>query len=102
MLFEGRRIRGKSSDVLVTSGYRRLCEEVSRILETILQGSPLLHQVRPKALTSALIGMLESMLRDQALTERKTGQQDPTPDEIRAMFRIFMGGVTKAAAKEFA
>jgi AcrR family transcriptional regulator len=102
MLFEGRRIRGKNSDVLVTSGYRRLCEEVSRILETILQGNPLLHQVRPKALTSALIGMLESMLRDQAVTERKTGQQDPTPDEIRAMFRIFMSGVAKAAAKELA
>jgi AcrR family transcriptional regulator len=98
MLFEGRRIRGKNSEILVTSGYHRLCEEVTRILQVVLKGNQLLEQVRPEAVTSALIGMLESMLRDQALVERKTGKQDPTADEIRCMFHVFVSGVLNASA----
>jgi AcrR family transcriptional regulator len=95
MLFEGRRIRG-NSEIQVTSGYKRLCDEVTRLLQVVLKASPLLDRVRPQAVTSALIGMLESMLRDQALVERKTGKQDPTADEIRSMFHVFVNGVLNA------
>lgn len=89
MLFEGRRIRGKNSEILMTSGYYRLYEEVSKTIEVLLRHSPLEQKIRPRAIASALIGMLESMLRDQAMAERKTGKPDPTADEIRLMFHLF-------------
>jgi AcrR family transcriptional regulator len=96
MLFESRRIRGKSSAILVTSGYHRLQEEVSQVVERVLHGSALEGKIRPGAVASALIGMLESMLRDQAMSERKTGTAEPTSDEIRTMFRILSTCLAKA------
>jgi AcrR family transcriptional regulator len=96
MLFEGRRMRGKSSDVLLTSGYYRLHGEVARILGALLKGSTLETKIRPRAMASALIGMLESMLRDQAIAERKTGNPDPTPEDIRTMFRVFTSAILSA------
>lgn len=102
MLFEGRRIRGKNSEVLITSGYYRLSEEVTKIIEALLKDHPLAQKVRPRAMTSALVGMLESMLRDQAIAERKTGKPDPTPDEIRTMFHLFTAGVFASATRSVA
>ncbi|MBV9761352.1 MAG: TetR/AcrR family transcriptional regulator [Acidobacteriaceae bacterium] len=89
MLFEGRRIRGKNSEVLLTAGYYKLYDEVTRILQVLMKDTQLGRNIRPQVLSGALIGMLESMLRDQAMAERKTGKPDPSPDEIRAMFHLF-------------
>jgi len=99
MMFEGRRIRGKNSEVLMTSGYYKLYDEVSRTLQTMLKDSPMEQKIRPRAVASALIGMLESMLRDQAMAERKTGKADPSSDEIRSMFQIFTSGIRQAAGQ---
>jgi AcrR family transcriptional regulator len=89
MLFEGRRIRGKNSEVLLTAGYYKLFDEVTRILQVLMKDTQLGRSLRPQVLSGALIGMLESMLRDQAMAERKTGKPDPSADEIRAMFHLF-------------
>ena len=97
MLFEGRRIRGKGNTVLVTSGYFRLYSEVTRLLRELLRDSPLQQRLRPEAIASGFIGMLESMLRDQAMNERKTGETDPKPEEIRAMFQLFSVSLRDAA-----
>jgi AcrR family transcriptional regulator len=97
MMFEGRRIRGKNSEVLLTRGYYKLFEEVTRILQQILKDSALGQQLRPQVITCALIGMLEAMLRDQAMAERKTGKPDPTPEEIRAMFQMFTASLFRPA-----
>ena len=98
MLFEGRRIRGKSSEVLLTKGYYRLFDEVTRVLQEILKDNPLGQKLRPQVVSGALIGMLESMLRDQAIAERKTGKPDPTAEEIRTMFHVFTSGVFEKSA----
>lgn len=100
MLFEGRRIRGKNSEVLITSGYYRLYDEVTGGLTLLIKGTPLEQKIRPQAMASALIGMLESMLRDQAMAERKTGKADPTSDEIRAMFHLFTSCIRDVAKKQ--
>ena len=86
MLFEGRRIRSKSSNVLLTDGYFKLVKAVEAQAALVLENSSLKDKVSPRAAASALIGMLESMLRDQAIAERSTGKSIPSPDEIRVMF----------------
>lgn len=87
LLFEGRRIRGKSAEISVSSGYRRLQQEVTHVVERVIEGSALKGNIRPQSITSALIGMLESMLRDQAMSERQNSP-GPTSDEIRTMFQV--------------
>ncbi|HTU46432.1 MAG TPA: TetR/AcrR family transcriptional regulator [Bryobacteraceae bacterium] len=102
MLFEGRRIRGKNSEILLTSGYYRLFDEVTRMLQSILKDTALGQKLRPQVVSCALIGMLESMLRDQAIAERKTGKPDPTAEEIRAMFHVFTASVFEPLAARVA
>lgn len=102
MLFEGRRIRGKNSEVLLTAGYYRLYDEVTRMLQVVLKDTTLGQKLRPQVLSCALIGMLESMLRDQAIAERKTGKPDPTAEEIRTMFHVFVASVFEPAAARVA
>ncbi|MBV8552410.1 MAG: TetR/AcrR family transcriptional regulator [Acidobacteriaceae bacterium] len=97
MLFEGRRLRSKGPDFILTEGLHRMYDEVTKLVAALLKGSELEKKLRPRAIASGFIGMLESMLRDQAISERKTGQPDPTPDEIRSMFQIFAASLRERA-----
>jgi AcrR family transcriptional regulator len=94
MLFEGRRVRSHTSQILLTAGYFRLVQEVEKIVSELLDRSGLKHQMRAGAVASALIGMLESMLRDQAISERQRGQAMPSADEIRTMFHFIVGALS--------
>jgi len=91
MLFEGRRVRSQSSEILLTTGYYRLLTEVESHVTPLLKTSRLEKELSPRAVASALIGMLESMLRDQAISERREGKSQPNGEEIRAMFRLMIG-----------
>ena len=92
MLFEGRRIRkaGSGSDILITSGYLRFSSAVEHVLTDLIAGTPLSQKVSAVALTSALIGMFESMLRDQVLARRVNFHFFSTTEEIRAVFDLFV------------
>jgi AcrR family transcriptional regulator len=92
MLFEGRRIRkaGSGSDILITSGYLRFSSAVEQVLTAMIQGTPLAEKVSPAALTSALIGMFESMLRDQVLARRANFHFSSSSEEIRVIFDLFV------------
>lgn len=92
MLFEGRRIRRASSgaDILVTGGYLRFSTTVEHIIAEMLPGSPLTDKISPAALASALIGMFESMLRDQVLARRLNHPAPSSPEEVRTVFDLFV------------
>lgn len=92
MLFEGRRIRkaGSGSDILITSGYLRFSAAVEQVITDLTANTPLAEKASPPALTSALIGMFESMLRDQVLARRANFHFSSTPEEIRAVFDLFV------------
>lgn len=92
MLFEGRRIRkvGSGSDILITSGYLRFSAAVEQVLTDLIVNTPLSEKVSPAAMTSALIGMFESMLRDQVLARRANFHFSSTNEEIRSVFDLFV------------
>jgi len=92
MLFEGRRIRkaGSGSDILITSGYLRFSAAVEQVITEIIAGTPLEQKASPAAFTSALVGMFESMLRDQVLARRANFHFSSSATEIRAIFDLFV------------
>ncbi len=92
MLFEGRRIRKASSgfDILVTGGYLRFSATVEAVVGEILAGTHLETKVSASAMSSALIGMFESMLRDQVLSRRMNLQPTCTFEEVREIFDLFL------------
>ena len=90
MLLEGRRIRS-GQEILLTGGYLRLVDEVTKLVAKLTEGSEIAAEVRPRAIASSLLAMLEGMLRDQVVAERKgKPEEGPTPDEMRSMFRMFV------------
>jgi AcrR family transcriptional regulator len=95
MLFEGRRIRkaGSGSDILITSGYLRFSSAVEQVITQLTEGTPLAEKASPAALTSAFIGMFESMMRDQVLARRANFHFFSSPAEIRAIFDLFVSRV---------
>jgi len=95
MLFEGRRIRkaGSGSDILVTSGYLRFSAAVEQVITELTANTALAEKASPAALTSAFIGMFESMLRDQVLARRANFHFSSSPAEIRAIFDLFVSRV---------
>lgn len=94
-LLEGRRVRHKSSEVLITDGYHRLMKEVEALTTAVLAKSPRTQKITPRGLASGLVGTIESMLRDQTLTERRTGKAEPSAEEVREMFHLMLQAVTK-------
>jgi AcrR family transcriptional regulator len=99
MLFEGRRIRkaGSGSDILITSGYLRFSAAVEQVITALIANTPLAEKVSSAALTSALVGMFESMLRDQVLARRANFHFSSTSEEIRAIFDLFVSRLLKPA-----
>jgi AcrR family transcriptional regulator len=102
MLFEGRRIRkaGSGSDILVTSGYLRFSAAVEQVITALIANTPVAEKVSPAALTSALVGMFESMLRDQVLARRANFHFSSTSEEIRAVFDLFVSRLLAPAQPE--
>jgi hypothetical protein len=60
------------------------------VITDLITGTSLAQKVSPAALTSALVGMFESMLRDQILARRANFHFSSTPEEIRAVFDLFL------------
>ena len=102
MLFEGRRIRraGSGSDILVTSGYLRFSAAVEQVVADLIGGTPLSQKVSSAALTSALIGMFESMLRDQVLPRRANFHFSSTNEEIRIIFDLIVSRLLITAEED--
>ena len=102
MLFEGRRIRkaGSGSDILITSGYLRFSAAVEEVITDMTLNTPLAEKISPPALTSALIGMFESMLRDQVLARRANFHFSSTPEEVRTIFDLFVSRLLSPASEK--
>ncbi|HET6933281.1 MAG TPA: helix-turn-helix domain-containing protein [Candidatus Angelobacter sp.] len=92
MLFEGRRIRraGSGSDILITGGYLRFITLVEQVISDIMKTSDLGQKLSASAIASALIGMFESMLRDQVMSRRMNLHPSSTPEELRIIFDLFL------------
>ena len=102
MLFEGRRIRkaGSGSDILITSGYLRFSAAVEQVITDLTANTPLSEKASPAALTSAFVGMFESMLRDQVLARRANFHFSSSSAEIRTIFDLFVTQVLTGPSQE--
>lgn len=93
LLFEGRRIRGPEHEIFLSRGFRQFSALLHQVIERGIQDGSLRGGVSVPALTSALLGAAEGMMRD-ILTAIRAG--DPLPfsqDEVREVFETILGGV---------
>jgi AcrR family transcriptional regulator len=70
LLLEGRRIRKEGQMVALTEGFMSFVRLVDGVLQQMTDAHMLRPSLNPQAVRSALMGMLEGMLRDRFLADR--------------------------------
>ena len=97
MLLEGRRIRKEGQMVALTDGFLGFVRLVDSVIVEMSAAHLLRPDVRPQAVRSALMGMLEGMLRDRFLAERLGFPADFQMDQLQLMFGLMLGAFTAPA-----
>lgn len=85
-LFEGRRIRREGRMVLMTQGFLQLVRTADRLLKEMRDLGQLRSDLHLEGIRSALIGMLEGLLRDQMLATRIPYSASFNAEDIRKLF----------------
>ena len=88
MLLEGRRIRKEGHMVALTEGFLSFVTLLDGILGELRAAGMLRPDLGPQAIRSALMGMLEGMLRDRFLAERLGFPADFSLEQIQQMLGI--------------
>jgi len=83
MLLEGRRIRREGQMVSLTEGFLGFVHLVDGVLNAMRDQKLLRPDLSPQAVRSALMGMLEGMLRDRFLNERLAFPADFRMEQIQ-------------------
>jgi AcrR family transcriptional regulator len=85
-LLEGRRIRREGHLILITRGYLQLIKILDGLLTEMQSKGQMRSDLNVEAARSALIGMLEGLLRDKMLGLRANYPANFSPEDIRKLF----------------
>ena len=94
-LFEGRRIRG-GAEVVLSRGFVQFNELVRTLIHRGQQDGSFRREFSDAALTAAVMGAAEGMMRDRLLAER-AGNRPFAEREIRRVFAAVLSGVGEPA-----
>ena len=92
-LFEGRRLRGSSHEVLLSKGFVQFLQVVDMLIERGRDDGSFRTDVNSKVLCSAMLGCAEGMIRDRVLAERN---HEPVPfndEDILKTFTAMVNGL---------
>lgn len=101
MLLEGRRIRREGQMIKLTDGFMSFVELVDNVLDQMKIEGEIRRDLSTQAIRSALMGMLEGMMRDRFLAERLGYPADFGTQEIAALMSMTLSSCsasTPAAA----
>lgn len=93
-LFEGRRMRGASPEVLLSKGFMQFMTVVDAQIERGRDDGSFRKDIEPRVLSSAILGAAEGMVRDRILSERN-GQlgHSYTDENLVAAFAAIVNGL---------
>jgi len=94
-LLEGRRIRKEGQMVALTEGFLGFVELVDGVLEEMASRGMLRPNLSPEAVRSALMGLLEGMLRDRFLAERLGFPAHFSLGQIQEMLALVLASFTE-------
>ena len=94
LLFEGRRIRRQGETIVLVPGFLEFVAIVDGILGQLAEHGELAPDVSPQALRSAIMGMIEGMLRDRMLAASIHYPASFAEPEMRAIaFRLLASSI---------
>jgi hypothetical protein len=90
MLLEGRRVRKEGHMVMLTQGFLDFVRGVDAVLVEMQRSGQLRQDVPPDVARSALMGMIEGLLRDQMLAQRMKQRSGYGDAQLRQVFDLVM------------
>jgi len=102
MLLEGRRIRREGQMIVFTEGFLSFVRLLDSILEEMCGARQLRPGLSPQVIRSALMGMMEGMLRDRFLAERLGYPAAFDVEQVKAMLGITLASCLQPASAEAA
>jgi len=97
LLLEGRRIRKEGHMVALTEGFLNFVRLIDGVLNEMRDNNMLRPGFSPHAIRSALMGMLEGMLRDRFLAERLGFPADFTVEQLQQMLGMVLASFVVTA-----
>jgi AcrR family transcriptional regulator len=91
MLLEGRRIRKEGQMVALTEGFLEFIKLLDGVLLEMREMNLLRPSLSPQAVRSALMGMLEGMLRDRFLGDRLGFPADFNMEQLQEILGFALG-----------
>jgi len=91
MLLEGRRVRKEGHLVMLTQGFLDFVRGVDAVLVEMQSSGQLRRDISPDVARSALMGMIEGLLRDQMLAQRMNQRTGYSDAQLRQVFDLVMG-----------
>lgn len=86
LLFEGRRIRGPEHEIVLSKGFRQFNQLLQQLIRRGHADGSFNAGLSVPALSSALLGAAEGMIRDR-LTAQRAGDPEPfSTDDVRSAF----------------
>lgn len=92
-LFEGRRMRGGTHEVLLSKGFIEFLEVVHRLIAQGQQDGSFRSDVDARVLGSAMLGCAEGMIRDRVMAERAKEPSPLTDETIQKTFTAMVNGL---------
>lgn len=95
-LFEGRRMRGGSHEVLLSKGFVQFLQVMDMLIERGRDDGSFRTDLSTKVLCSAMLGAAEGMIRDRVLAERNHEPLPFSDEEVLKTFTVMVNGLAPA------
>jgi TetR/AcrR family transcriptional regulator, fatty acid metabolism regulator protein len=96
MLLEGRRVRKEGEQVAISHGYREFVRLTDGVLHQARAAGHLRPHLQVEAVRSALIGMVEGLMRDRVLAARSDFPAHYGSKQIRTLARTVLACFTSS------
>lgn len=92
-LFEGRRMRGGSHEVLLSKGFVQFLETVALLIQRGREDGSFRTDIEPRVMLAAMLGCAEGMVRERVLVERNHQPYQLDDESIRKAFSAMVDGL---------
>jgi len=95
LLFEGRRVRAGSSEIVLSKGFLEFEHLLCLLIDRGKRDGTFGEAFNDKAVASALLGATEAMIRDRMMAQRSGSPAPFTDEEVRAVFASILRGFSR-------